>query len=85
MAIHTTVQYCSFKHLNQDDFLTDLSSAAYAAVFEVSDPTKALSTWHEAFLPVIEKTCASSEEEISTSHTSPLVISKHYYLSLIHI
>ena len=52
---HTTVQYCSFKHFNQDDFLRDLSSAPFAAVLEVSDPTTMLVTWYEAFLPVIEK------------------------------
>ena len=52
---HTTVQYRSFKHFNQNDFLRDLSSAPFAAVLEVSDPTTALVTWYEGFLPVIEK------------------------------
>ena len=52
---HTTVQYRSFKHFNQGDFLQDLNSAPFAAVFSVSDPSKALSAWYEAFLPVIEK------------------------------
>ena len=57
----TTVQYRSFKHFNQDDFflfslfLRDLSSAPFAAVLEVSDPTTVLATWYEAFLRVIEK------------------------------
>ena len=37
----TTVQYRSFKHFNQDDFLRDVSSAPFAAVLEVSDPTTA--------------------------------------------
>ena len=60
---HTTVQYRSFKHFNPDDFLRELSSAPFAAVLEVSDPTTALVAWYEAFLPVIEKTCAASEEE----------------------
>ena len=50
---HTTIQYRSFKHLG--DFLQDLNSAPFAAVFSVSDPSKALSAWYEAFLPVIEK------------------------------
>ena len=52
---HTTIQYRSFKHFNQGDFLQDLNSAPFAAVFSVSDPSKALSAWCEAFLPVIEK------------------------------
>ena len=52
---HTTVQYRSFKHFNQDDFLRGLSSAPFAAVLEVSDPITALVAWYEAFLPVIEK------------------------------
>ena len=52
---HTTIQYRSFKHFNQDGFLQDLNSAPFAAVFSVSDPPKALSAWYEAFLPVIEK------------------------------
>ena len=52
---HTTIQYRSFKHFNQGDFLQDLNSAPFAAVFSVSDPSKALSAWYEAFLPVIEK------------------------------
>ena len=52
---HATVQYRSFKHFNQDDFLRDLSSAPSAAVLEVSDPTTALVAWYEAFLPVIQK------------------------------
>ena len=52
---HTTIQYRSFKHFNQSDFLQDLNSAPFAAVFSVSDPSKALSAWCEAFLPVIEK------------------------------
>ena len=52
---HTTIQYRSFKHFNQGDFLQELNSAPFAAVFSVSDPTKALSAWYEAFLPVIEK------------------------------
>ena len=59
---HTTAQYRSFKHLNQDDFLKGLSSTPFAAVLEVSDPTT-LVTWYEAFLPVIEKICAASERE----------------------
>ena len=33
----------------------DLNSAPFAAVFSISDPTKALSAWYEAFLPVVEK------------------------------
>ena len=52
---HTTIQYRSFKHFNQSDFLQDLNSAPFAAVFTVSDPTKTLSAWCEAFLPVIQK------------------------------
>ena len=32
-----------------------MSSAPFAAVLEVSDPTTALATWYEAFLRVIEK------------------------------
>ena len=52
---HTTVQYRSFKHFNQDDFLRDLISAPFAAVLEVSDPTTALTAWYYAFLPVVEK------------------------------
>ena len=60
---HTTAQYRSFKHLNQDDFLKGLSSTPFAAVLEVSDPTTTLVTWYEAFLPVIEKICAASERE----------------------
>ena len=52
---HTTIQYRSFNHFNQGDFLQELNSAPFAAVFIVSDPTKALSAWYEAFLPVIEK------------------------------
>ena len=36
-------------------FLRDLSSAPFAAVLEVSDPTTVLATWYEAFLRVIEK------------------------------
>ena len=46
----TTIQYRSFKHFNQGDFLQDLNSAPFTAVFSVSDPTKALSAWYEAFL-----------------------------------
>ena len=52
---HTTVQNPSFKHFNEGDFLRDLSSAPFAAVLEVSDPTTALVAWYEVFLPVIEK------------------------------
>ncbi|WP_419598339.1 reverse transcriptase domain-containing protein [Thiolapillus sp.] len=52
---HTTIQYRTFKHFNQDDFLRDLSSAPFANVLEVSDPSTALVAWYEAFLPVIEK------------------------------
>ena len=52
---HATIQYRSFKHFNQGNFLQDLNSAPFAAVFSVSDPSKALSAWCEAFLPVIEK------------------------------
>ena len=51
----TTIQYRSFKHFNQGDILQDLNSAPFPAVVSVSDPTKALSAWYEAFLPVIEK------------------------------
>ena len=52
---HTTIQYRSFKHFNQGDFLQELDSAPFAAVFSLSDPTKALSASYEAILPVIEK------------------------------
>ena len=51
----TTVQYIYFKHFNQDDFLQDLNSAPFAAVFSVSEPTKALSAWYEACPLVVEK------------------------------
>ena len=50
---HTSVQYRSFKHFNNDDFLRNLSSAPFAAVFGAADPTTALITWYEAFLPGI--------------------------------
>ena len=52
---HTSVQYRSFKHFNNDDFLRDLSFAPFAAVFGAADPTTALITWYDAFLPGIEK------------------------------
>ena len=51
---HTSVQYRSFKHFNNDDFLRNLSSAPFAAVFGAADPTTALIIWYEAFLPVIK-------------------------------
>ena len=41
---HTTVEYRPFEHFNKDDFLRNLSSAPFAAVLEVSDPTTALVT-----------------------------------------
>ena len=35
---HTSVQYRSFKHFDNDDFLRDLSSAPSAAVFGLQTP-----------------------------------------------
>ena len=52
---HTSVQSRSFKHFDNDDFLRDLSSAPFAAVFGAADPTTALIIWYDGFLPVIEK------------------------------
>ena len=51
---HTAVQYRSFKHSNNGDFLKALSCAPAAAVFWAADPTTALIIWYEAFLPVIK-------------------------------
>ena len=58
-----SVLFCFFKHFNDVDFLPDLNSAPFALGFSVSDAIKALSARCEAFLPVVEKTCATSEEE----------------------
>ena len=52
---HTAVQYRSFKHFNNGDFLKALSFAPAAAVFGAADPTTALIIWYDGFLPVIEK------------------------------
>ena len=35
---HTSIQYRSFKHFNNDDFVRDLSSAPFAAVFLGCEP-----------------------------------------------
>ena len=51
----TTVTYRSFKHFNQSLFFHDLELAKFDRVFNETCPNKAMDTWYDVFLEVLEK------------------------------
>ena len=52
---HTTVVYRVFKHFDKEAFFHDMNMAPFNDVLNASDPGKALDTFYECFLPIINK------------------------------
>ena len=52
---HTYTTYRSFKHFNEQHFMSDLSNAPFAKVYKETDPECALSVWYDILISIFNK------------------------------
>ena len=53
MVHKTTTTYRTFKQLNKDAFLFDLSYAPFCDIYKFDNPDDALSVWYNIIMPII--------------------------------
>ena len=61
---HTTIQYRSFKHFNQEAFLADLSTISFQSVYNYVNPNEALAEWYRLFLGVLDQHVPLREKRV---------------------
>ena len=67
-STHTTISFRSFKHMNEEEFLSDLSRLPLTAVQSFDNPDNALEYFTQLFTEVLNKHAPIKQKRVKHSH-----------------